>query len=572
MIKELLSNILEESKLQESEYLSEQLYIEHILDNIYQFLYRNNQPVHTIGIGILRGDTFDMYYKGRMIKKYTKRFGAMSYKTTIAGKACELYKHENKSYLHLHSKNEIIKTFEKTSKEFSDEGQTEEANALLKRMKVTIDQGIGSFLLIPLFYGKDIIGIFTISSLKESTPNQIFGEDITTGMIPLAHLLSLLLNMEKISYDKANDIGRLLISSIDAKDEYQASHSLNVRTVIDFFINELSKDKELRERVENIGLTLTVERIERLRHAALLHDIGKIFIPGSILRKSELTREEILIRKMHSFCTYNILSNSKVMKDIAEIASTHHAFYFIPDDTSDLDEYTRVETDVIGYPFDRISETHFSPETQIITLADVLNAIIRNRPNGKGLSLTKALKFHEGLKEVFLTVVRRVEKNLQQGKYPSEIANEYRSSLWIQDDHVHPDHDSKQWGDLHQFLTKIKFNTMGIISLIESDEISFPIESITIGDKPIQVTHINNEHILLSLRDIPKEEGFIWINNIYSTLKESSFTGKLSFAFIGKSGCKLGLNDLYRSLVKGLMNIKNEPVHYYLVPQIYCCE
>ena len=111
---------------------------------------------------------------------------------------------------------------------------------------------IGSFLLMPLSYNNEIIGILTISSLKESTENTFLGENIENKFIPIAQLLNLILYMEKISYEKAEEMGKLLISSIDAKDEYQATHSSNVRTIIDIFIDEISRDKELRERVESI--------------------------------------------------------------------------------------------------------------------------------------------------------------------------------------------------------------------------------------------------------------------------------------------------------------------------------
>lgn len=580
MIEELLNDILKESQSQKTEYVSEQVFIENILNNIYQLLYKNSQPVHTIGIGILRGNTFDMHYKGRLLQKHVESFGAMSYDTTIAGNACELFKKEGKPYLHLYSKKEINAKFEEASKELKKLGFKEEAEALRKRANVTIDQGIGSFLLMPLSFGKEIIGIFTISSMKEYDPTHMLGEDIEKNLCPVSQMLSIMLYMEKISYDKANDMGRLLISSVDAKDEYQASHSLNVRTMIDFFIDELSRDKELRERVESIGLKLTVERIERLRLAALLHDIGKIFIPGSILRKSDLTKEEILIRKMHTYCTYNILSKSKTLKHIADIASMHHAFYFLPSDTSFLDEYSRIETDVLGYPFDRMSENSFSPETQVIALADVLNAIVRTRPGGKGLELSKALdiieneehKFHQGLKDIFVTVVRRVEKNLEEGKYISDLADEYRSCLWLEGLDEQVQEDSTKWTDLKKFLNEIKFNTMGIISVVNTRDINFSMDDINIEEKPSQITKINDEHIIFSIRDIPKEEGFIWINKIYDTFKSHSFDSKISFSFIGKSGCFADLEDIYKSLADGLTTIKNEPVHYFLNPEICCCD
>jgi len=394
-------------------------------------------------------------------------------------------------------------------------------------------------------------------------------------------LLGLILYMEKISYDKAEEMGRLLISSIDAKDEYQATHSLNVRTMIDIFIDELSRDKDLRERIESIGFKLTVDRIERLRLAALLHDMGKIFVPGKILRKSDLTKEEILIRKMHSYCTYNILNKSKTLGNVADIASMHHALYYIPLETDVLDDYTKIETNFISYPFDRLAQSTFSPESQIISLADVLNAIIRDRPGGKGLSLSDALniikneeyKFHEGLKEIFLTIVRRVEKNIIQGKYLPQQTEEYRCCLWLEK----PDQQKKknigQLNDLDRFLKQINLNYMGIVGLMNWKDGKFLLDKkIKIKNKNVNITKIQDKHILLSIRNIPTVEGFIWIDNIMEYLTNQSFNGKMAFAFFGNSGCSASIEDIYNSLANGLRKVKNEPVHYFLNPDLYKCK
>ncbi|PNX49995.1 MAG: hypothetical protein BV456_08200 [Thermoplasmata archaeon M8B2D] len=575
MLDDLLRDIYQESKKQKIKTHSEKIFIETILNHIYQFLYKRGQPVHTVGIGILRGNTFDMYYSGRLLKKYSEIFGAMSYDTTIAGRACELYKNNRQYYLNLFSKKKILQEFDLASEEFKKLGLEDEAESLKKRGTVTIDQGIGSFLLMPISFGDEIIGIFTISSLNETDSKKFLGEDIEKNFIPIAQLLSLILYMEKISYDKAEDMGKILISSIDAKDEYQATHSLNVRTVIDIFIDEISRDKELRERVESIGFNLTVDKIEKLRLAALLHDIGKIFIPNEILRKSRLSKEELLIRKMHPYLTYNILMKSQIFMNIAEIASLHHARYHIPSE--------KIESSMIGYPFDRFGQDKFIPETQIIALADTLNSMVRIRPDRKGLSLSEALdlieklenKFHEGLKNIFLTILRRVEKNIKNGKYPPFQEYNYRKCLWINQPKQKRKIDANKWNDLHEFLDKIKFNNLGILSLIEWSDAPTIFKSdkeIKIKNRKIHLTKIKDKHILISIRNVPNEEGFIWISNIYDFLKNNSFKGKISFAFIGNSGCEGEIEDIYNSLINGLSQIKYEPVHYYLEPILYKCK
>ena len=576
MIEELLNDIYYESKNRKKEPITEKQFIEKILNNIYQFLYKKGQPVHTIGIGVLRGNTFDMYYKGRLLDKYKEIFGAMSYNTTIAGLACEYFKKKGKKYLNLYSKQIIINEFNRGSEELKKLGLEEEGESLRKRGTVTIDQGIGSFLLIPLSYNNEIIGIFTISSLKESTEKTFLGENIEKKIIPIAQLLNLILYMEKISYEKAEDMGKLLISSIDAKDEYQATHSLNVRTIIDIFIDEISRDKELRERVESIGFKLSVDKIEKLRFAALLHDVGKIFIPNEILRKSRLTKEELLIRKMHPYLSYTILSKSKTLHDIAEMASMHHARYHIPSD--------KIENNIIGYPFDIVAQDKFIPETQIIALADTLNSMIRIRPDRKGLPLSEALniiekienKFHEGIKDIFLIILRRVEKNLNSDKYPPIQTYKYRKCLWLEEKTKKKKFKDNKCQELLKFLDEIKFNNLGIITLIKSNDFKKLLKNysnIKINGKEVNISEIDDENTLLSIRNIPNEQGFIWIFKIYEFLKSKKYKGKVAFAFIGKSGCIQHLNLICDSLKKGLYYIQNEPVHYYLDPKMYnCCD
>ena len=94
-------------------------------------------------------------------------------------------------------------------------------------------------------------------------------------------------------------------------------------------------------------------------------------------------------------------------------------------------------------------------------------------------------------------------------------------------------------------------------------------EDIEICDKPVQLMKIQDNYILLLMRNIPKEEGFIWINKLFDYLKGLSFNGKIAFAFISKSGHITDVEKIFNSLVDGLKNIKNEPVHYYLDPVMY---
>lgn len=104
-----------------------------------------------------------------------------------------------------------------------------------------------------------------------------------------------------------------LSASIDARDKITAGHSERVTKYAVLICNKM----QMKE-----------DEVEIVRHASLLHDIGKIGIKDYILQKEgALTKEEYDEIKQHAKITYDILSKiylTKYFKDVAMIASSHH--------------------------------------------------------------------------------------------------------------------------------------------------------------------------------------------------------------------------------------------------------
>ena len=97
---------------------------------------------------------------------------------------------------------------------------------------------------------------------------------------------------------------------IDAKDKYTNGHSIRVA----LYSKELAKRMGLPE-----------EEQERIYYIALMHDIGKIGIPDSILKKEgKLTDEEMAVIRTHPVIGGEILKNCTALKGIAEGARYHH--------------------------------------------------------------------------------------------------------------------------------------------------------------------------------------------------------------------------------------------------------
>lgn len=97
-------------------------------------------------------------------------------------------------------------------------------------------------------------------------------------------------------------------------------------------LNEKDKSSQVHSRVvsnisEKIALAFSMDRLEvnEVKTAGLLHDIGKIIIPISIITKEgKLTPEEYNLIKGHPEIGFRILNSTHDMKNIANIVLNHH--------------------------------------------------------------------------------------------------------------------------------------------------------------------------------------------------------------------------------------------------------
>ncbi len=103
--------------------------------------------------------------------------------------------------------------------------------------------------------------------------------------------------------------------------------------------------------------------IDNIKKGALLHDVGKIAIPDSILKKpSPLSPQEWEKIKLHPSLGYGLIKEIKSMKEIGNIILYHHERY-----------------DGAGYPAGLKGED-IPIEARIFSLADALDAITSHRP------------------------------------------------------------------------------------------------------------------------------------------------------------------------------------------------
>ena len=116
-------------------------------------------------------------------------------------------------------------------------------------------------------------------------------------------------------------------------------------------------------------------RCETLELMGLVHDIGKIAIPAEILSKpSRLTSIEMALIKEHPKAGYEILKDIKFNAPVAEVIYQHHE-----------------RLDGSGYPRG-LKDKEILPETRIISVADVLEAMSSHRPYRAALGIKRAIK------------------------------------------------------------------------------------------------------------------------------------------------------------------------------------
>ena len=145
------------------------------------------------------------------------------------------------------------------------------------------------------------------------------------------------------------------------KDEYTFQHSVSVCALLVAFSRELGYEKEV---ILEAGI------------GGLLHDIGKMKVPDSILNKpGALTESEFSIMKSHAALGREVLTQTEGMpKTAIVITGQHHERY-----------------DGTGYP-DKIQKDEISKFGQMAAIVDVYDALTSDRVYHKGMDPTAALK------------------------------------------------------------------------------------------------------------------------------------------------------------------------------------
>jgi HD domain-containing protein len=188
----------------------------------------------------------------------------------------------------------------------------------------------------------------------------------------------------------------ILARAAEAKDEVTGDHVTRVGD-LSFELGQLTG----MSRVE----------AEDLRFAAMLHDVGKLHLPDSILTKpGRLTRDEWQLVQMHTIWGERILGSTAGFELARTVARSHHENF-----------------DGTGYP-DGLSGTVIPLAARIAHLADVFDALRSDRPYKRAWPIERCLTeieqrsgtlFDPDLAELFLELVRGGSIALEAA-YPAE--------------------------------------------------------------------------------------------------------------------------------------------------------
>ncbi len=192
---------------------------------------------------------------------------------------------------------------------------------------------------------------------------------------------------------------RAISNALDTKDAYTNGHSLRVTLYSMILAKELNLDDTFMEDIEIAGL---------------LHDIGKIAMPKSILCKNgRLNDEEFLIMKSHPTQGGKIVFNIKKLQMISGWVKAHHEKW-----------------DGTGYP-DGLKGEEIPFPGRIIAIADTYDAMTSTRPYRTALTHEYAIseiernagtQFDPKLAKLFVSLSDKID---EARKNPEEAYHKY---------------------------------------------------------------------------------------------------------------------------------------------------
>jgi len=224
----------------------------------------------------------------------------------------------------------------------------------------------------------------TIEKLSEFGISGIYIQDDLTANIKINEALPFLLRKRALLAISSIDVDGCIDSSREIVNELYASDITTIDMIDLHSGDNLTASHSVNVAVTSciIGMSLGMKRreLELLVSAALLHDIGKFFVPQDIIEKpTRLTPSEYSVIKMHPLYAYERLSKDITIPSQIKVAILSH----------------HENVDGSGYP-NGISGKELSIFSKILHVADVYDALISRRPFKAPYSPSEACEYLMG--------------------------------------------------------------------------------------------------------------------------------------------------------------------------------
>ena len=235
-------------------------------------------------------------------------------------------------------------------------------------VKLKLSMGISSYPEDNTIKGIDLVGLAekNMNRAKQDGGNRVYDSEGMTEIMEMVRgrkegdiLLTKLDDLTKRSNQSLTESIFAFAKTIELKDNYTGEHvEETVR-----FATDIAR-----------AMDLSIEEVERIRQASMLHDLGKIGISEKILLKEgSLTDAEFEEIKRHPQIAADILRPIQFLRDIIPLIFYHHEKW-----------------DGTGYPSGLKGE-EIPLGARIIAVADVYQALVSDRPYRKAYSKEKVM-------------------------------------------------------------------------------------------------------------------------------------------------------------------------------------
>lgn len=155
--------------------------------------------------------------------------------------------------------------------------------------------------------------------------------------------------------EQLEELARIMAILVDSKSPFTGDHSAGVSRIATFLSDRLG---------------LPPKEVKLMEIAGLLHDVGKLAVPDSILmHPGALDKKQRAIMKQHVYHTYYLLGSAgKSYQKLQQWASYHHE-----------------HLDGSGYPFGLTAEK-LDTQARLMTIADITHSLLAERPYRKALA------------------------------------------------------------------------------------------------------------------------------------------------------------------------------------------